>query len=114
MTDGVDFASPSTDDYQLEDTGSVLHAAGQTVSDTWFTTLVPTDFNGVPWESTPSMGCFELAVGGAGDLEQRIMWFSKLLNPMDFLIMGAFGLIAANPKMTKRELLNPFNYFKKE
>ena len=64
VTDADDFTSPSTKDYTIFNTASVLYQAGEARAESWFTELCATALNGVAWRATPAIGCFELSVAG--------------------------------------------------
>lgn len=64
--DSDDFTAPSTDDFTIYDTDSVLYEAGEARAESWFTTLCPTDLLGTSWRGTPAIGCYELVVAVGG------------------------------------------------
>ena len=63
--DGNDFVAPSTYNYHIQDASSALYTAGTAISDSWFTSLCSTDFDGTAWRATPSVGAFEFPSAAA-------------------------------------------------
>lgn len=67
LTDADDFTAPSTDDYRIYNTSSVLYEAGESRAESWFTSLCSTDMLGTSWRATPAIGCYELVVAGGAN-----------------------------------------------
>ena len=61
--DADDFTEPSTYDYHVYNTDSALYEAGTAISDSWFTELCATDFDGTEWRDTPAIGAWEYVSG---------------------------------------------------
>ncbi len=77
FTDAVDFTEPSSDDYTVVESGA-LDGSGTAVTESWFTTLCPTDLAGTTWGSTPSVGAFEIiTTGGTSPLPMIIQTMNQ-------------------------------------
>ncbi len=90
--------------------------------DSFFTTPDPLFSTDLAGNARPSgvdaawdVGAHQYVAAGGGD--RRIMFismFRDMFNLPNTMIAGIFGVLYINPKVTKRELLNPFKWFKGE
>ena len=98
--DDTDWTDTSTHDFSLVSDG-VLVAAGNTISESWFTAACATDMAGNAWAATPAIGCFEVVSGGQSASITDTISLSTTISSI------AHYIIASSDSISLDETLSP-------